>query len=484
MTIGSLRCAVAAAPWALLPAGCGTSPELTPDEAFSPNPVVLDGSIHEWPQEEVLLADGKYIYFRASAFDGTEALQAAPQSLAIWFDLDDSAQTGLRRSVPRAAFDLGIDLEIIFSPPGPDGSPGVGVVVNAVDRAGGRKAIPHAAIDFMFLPTYAATWQEGRFLRSIFDRPELAEVRESGSFSAMLVVLDRGAPTNSWSYPSSAKMPARSDDESGAFALVPTRSMQTVRIMTWNVLRSSPVNNAAPFARIVGAIKPDIILLQEWDYTAPQLSGWFTALIDARGWNALALELHGVSIVTGFPLEPLGEPILLDGNETRFVAGIASTPIGPMCIGSTHLTCCGAAGDERDQRRQLEAGAINAWVASWLEGAGVTMRVIGGDMNLVGSRAPLDMLVGSLGDDAEDLPIAEAYVLGDAAQYTWTDAGQPFTPGRLDYIAAGGSELEIVRAFALDTRRLSDAALARMGLERSDSGATDHLPLVVDVRRK
>jgi endonuclease/exonuclease/phosphatase family metal-dependent hydrolase len=279
-------------------------------------------------------------------------------------------------------------------------------------------------------------------------------------------------------------VPARSGDDGGAFALVPTRSMQTVRIMSWNVLRSSPVDNAAPFARVVGAIKPDIILLQEWDYAAPQLAGWFTALIDARGWNGVALESSGVSIVSGYPLEAVGEPLVLDANETRFVAAIASSPIGPIFVGSTHLTCCGAAGDERDRRRQLEAGAINAWVSSWLDGAGVTMRVLGGDMNLVGSRAPIDTLVAGLSDDAEDLSIAEAYVLGDAAQYTWSDPGNAFTPGRLDYIAAGGSELEIVRAFVLDTRRLSDAALARMGLDRGDGAASDHVPLVVDVRRR
>ena len=56
-----------------------------------------------------------------------------------------------------------------------------------------------------------------------------------------------------------------------------------------------------------------------------------------------------------------------------------------------------------------------------------------------------------------------------------------FTQGRLDWILYSDSTLKVVNAFTLDTARLSDAALERMGFERDDSRASDHLPVVVDV---
>jgi hypothetical protein len=41
-----------------------------------------------------------------------------------------------------------------------------------------------------------------------------------------------------------------------------------------------------------------------------------------------------------------------------------------------------------------------------------------------------------------------------------------------------------VQAFALDTARLTDEALAKSGLERDDTDASDHLPIVMDLRAR
>jgi exonuclease III len=110
------------------------------------------------------------------------------------------------------------------------------------------------------------------------------------------------------------------------------------------------------------------------------------------------------------------------------------------------------------------------------------MVVIGGDWNLVGSREPLDIARGGADLDNSELDVARALVLGDAAMYTWRDAATGFPPGRLDVIVYSDSSAEVVNAFVLDTGRLADRALARMGLDRTDSRASDHLPVVVDLR--
>lgn len=54
-------------------------------------------------------------------------------------------------------------------------------------------------------------------------------------------------------------------------------------------------------------------------------------------------------------------------------------------------------------------------------------------------------------------------------------------PG-LDYALLSDSVLMLSRSLVFDTERFSEAGLARLGLRRADSRASDHLPVVVDFR--
>jgi hypothetical protein len=66
---------------------------------------------------------------------------------------------------------------------------------------------------------------------------------------------------------------------------------------------------------------------------------------------------------------------------------------------------------------------------------------------------------------------------------TWIDAGSSFPPGRLDYAFVTDSVLDIDHEFVLHTPALPDAALQRHGLQAGDTNtASDHLPVVIDVR--
>ena len=132
-----------------------------------------------------------------------------------------------------------------------------------------------------------------------------------------------------------------------------------------------------------------------------------------------------------------------------------------------------------DRQRAEEARQINAALASANPSG---LRVVGGDMNLVGTRPPLDLLRAGLDTDGTDLAVAEPLVLGDRVMFTWRNHDTHFTPGRLDYVVFSDAGAHLANAFVLDTARLSDSALAAAGLERTDATGSDHLPVVVDLR--
>ena len=111
------------------------------------------------------------------------------------------------------------------------------------------------------------------------------------------------------------------------------------------------------------------------------------------------------------------------------------------------------------------------------------MVVFGDDINLIESRDPLDLMAVKLDADDTDLTPAQAPTLGASAFYTWCWQASPFVPGRLDWNLYSDSTLKVVNAFVMDTTRLSNHSLAAYELEREDSRASDHLPLVVDVRK-
>jgi endonuclease/exonuclease/phosphatase family metal-dependent hydrolase len=105
--------------------------------------------------------------------------------------------------------------------------------------------------------------------------------------------------------------------------------------------------------------------------------------------------------------------------------------------------------------------------------------ILGGDFNLNGSTRVMDISVRMLDNDGSALTIAQPPVLGDEELfYTFGISG---LRSRLDYITYSDKSLEVANAFVLDTAILDPESLAAMGLQASDSAATDHLPVVVDV---
>lgn len=468
-----------------------TQPELATAE-FS---VMLDGDIREWPSESVAWADQDYIYLRFTVENERFTLQSAPKTVAILLDADGSASTGMA-GTQEPTGGIGVDLEIQCSPLDPSGgAPTKGVACFAVAADGTRTKIDNSALDVSFSPTYASEWYEARIKRSAAI-PALAASDAGGTARGVVVMTDSAGEIEAWADPFGIILPpARKANEPVAAGdvgagVVPVRPNGTLRVMTLNVLKSGPVTRPDSFARLLNAATPDVVLLEEWDEgDATSVQAWFTTLVKSEsGWHVLKPSGSSVAIASRYPITALGGPVegvkKDDGSDwkVRYVAGKVNSPIGPVAVAAVHLKCCGSADSWEDQLRVREAKAISATFAAAAKD--VKVRVMGGDLNLVGSRPPLDAIRAGGDSDGSDMSVADPVVSGDHAMYTWIDWSTTFTPGRLDYLVYSDASTELVRSFVLDTSRLSDAALNAAGLSRSDSLATDHRPVVVDVRGK
>ena len=284
------------------------------------------------------------------------------------------------------------------------------------------------------------------------------------------------------------RLPEPQGDAALPDVALPQRPAKAVRVVSWNVLRGSPMKSPGPFSRVLRALQPDVVLVQEWDdVDGGVLVEWFEENIGPRPpWHAVTGP-HGVAVVSRLPLAALdlGDLVLPHGapgggEPVQFAAAVVATRLGDVLVASAHLTCCGSAGDERDRRRVAEVSVVR----HALLGLPVEQRrflAVGGDINLVGSRIPLDRLDDNLDADGTDLTPAPTRVLGDRAFYTWTDADSEFSPGRLDWLLYSDATLRGANSFAVDPARLSDRSLERAGLQPPDSRASDHLPIVVDL---
>jgi endonuclease/exonuclease/phosphatase family metal-dependent hydrolase len=454
--------------------------------------ITLDGDVSDWPQDIAAVADAHWLYLRFKLDGPLRTLQGMDSPVAIYIDADGDPSTGKTLEEPAVRGGLGADIEVIFSPREVDAPRvGSGVMFRVHEPDGTARVVPHERLGFSFTPTHAAEWYEARIARSAPE--ELGLKREglgsSGRIAGVVVLRDGRGEVEGWADPFEVEAPPAQPREPRD-ARVPTKPDNAVRVLTYNVEHSSPVKNPKPFARVIRVLNPDVLLFQEWvEGDASALKAWLTAHVDdGADWHVLKGQAWGVAVASRFPLAPLtlmDAPNPVNGeNALRFIGGLAQTPQGPLAVGSTHLKCCGTKDSKEDRQRSAEATAIADMLAkAWGQtpGSEAWGVVIGGDMNLVGSRPPLEALSARADLDGSPLIVAEPLRLGDRAMYTWYDPGNAYTPGRLDFLLYGDATSQAANSFVLDTSVLSEAALARLGLDATDTAASDHLPVVLDV---
>ncbi len=472
---------------AALLAGCSEPPPVSPPTArvvASDVPaIVVDGVFDDWSAigdgNALLMADRDYIYARFLVEGEPAAIQASSRTLAVMLDVDADPATGRARTVDDLP--MGVDLEIAYSPREDDGSAGRGVEVVRYDADGGALRGSHDVAGAVLAPTYASRWYELRVERSAIGRGVGVA---AGEVRGAVGRIGPSGELEGWSAISSTMAPEPRGGTAVAEVALPAKPDGAIRVVSWNVLRGKPREMTGPFARVLDALDPDVVLVQEWTVEGDKyLRGWFNALVptptDDGVWSALMGEAWGVGVVSPWPTERVGGEVYARGGDraTRVVGGVVESPAGRIGVASVHLKCCGGANSREDRIRETEAQAINSMLdAAWGD---VDVRVVAGDLNLVGTRGPMDTLRRGLAADGSDLGVVRAEVLGDGAIYTWWEAGNDFGPGRLDYVLAGGAT--VAQAFVLDTSRLGPVSLAEAGLDAGDTSASDHLPVVVDL---
>ncbi|MEK6702404.1 MAG: endonuclease/exonuclease/phosphatase family protein [Planctomycetota bacterium] len=444
----------------------------------------LDGDITEWSSSAAAAADADHVYLRFKVTDGTEAIQAGSKTVVLYIDADSNATTG-RAGTADPLTAMGVDLEIHFSPRDKaTGKPGKGVAAYAVGGDGSMNHLANIDTGLTFAPTYASDWYEARIDRGLFSKAgvDTSSAKLTGVFATLSEAGEIDAAADRFE----VTLPAARE---GARPVVdvPGRMADTIRVVTYNVQKSKPVQSPDSFARVLDKLDPDVIVLEEWDQgDAASVEEWFRAHWGSpTPWHVHKTSGTGVLIASKFPLSPLPPDTLelTQGKEKpsriRFASAIVDTPAGALMVTGVHLKCCGGASGPEEQTRQAEAKALNMALGQFAAGATVS-RVVVGDLNLVGSRVPLDLLRAGLDSDGTDLGVVAPRVLGDSTHTTWVDWSTEFTPARLDWVLFGRTGAKVAQSFVLDTSLLSAESLARMGLDKGDTSASDHMPVVVD----
>ena len=296
--------------------------------------------------------------------------------------------------------------------------------------------------------------------------------------------------------------------------------------MSWNV----KVNSIFPpdgvrhesFARIVRAIDPDVIGLQEImkpDVASEltQLMNRYVPLEDGQSWqvhtvadNALIsrhpMRQRSGELVVAYPYPKLGLPDFHYGYASALIDLPERLGVADLYVVAMHNKS--GAGRENVHLRQMQSDSIVRWMRKLRDLGRAnaisdnTPVVILGDMNVV-PRASMrffeTLLSGDIVDeqtfgpdfridwDGTDMADARPSHNGNERDYyTWRNDDLPFAPSALDRIIYTDSVMSVRQRFVLNKMTMSAQQLTDLGLRNSDvlyggnASYYDHLPLVTD----
>lgn len=245
----------------------------------------------------------------------------------------------------------------------------------------------------------------------------------------------------------------------------------TLRIMTWNMLQDGLLDPSREQAFRVVLLnhRPDVIAFQEvWsgvDAIRTRVAG-ILQLPEGQQWYARGNQ--GRTIVSRYPIVE-GWPSSSETLDSRFEVVGLDLPAGERFILiNGHMSCC-----DNDHDRLAEAESFVAWMEDLVTPGGEVEAPPGahialvGDLNLVGSSTPLEVLLSARDPTGERLiNLASRHADGPVA-YTWRWDDGDFWPGLLDYVIYAGDTLKPVRHFVVPESSNTEVA-------------SDHLPRIVD----
>jgi endonuclease/exonuclease/phosphatase family metal-dependent hydrolase len=334
-------------------------------------------------------------------------------------------------------------------------------------------------------------------------------------------------PARSPSTPTPVPTPTAARSESTVFASRP--STESLRVMTYNVNWDSifpeddrqnhdlrEFDRGDAFGRIVRAVRPDVLCLQEVNHTrdnddlsrfladamdSPPGETWQVAHVrDTLIATRFGLQEDGYRLVASlYPLDLQQAAARIDLPDDRH----GTTDLYVICA---HFKSGGSPPDISSRSRQADVIASNLRdlqsPGGDLDLPAGTPIVILGDFNIYTTDPAAHARTLQTGDisneaaygadvepdwDGTDLADAHPSHNGLGVDfYTWRTESPLFPWGALDRIFYTDSVLEVANAFILNTELLSDEALERLGLTAEDvildpsSDFYDHLPLVAD----
>ncbi len=446
--------------------------------------LMVDGNLSDWESAHFMAESDEHLFIRFPTLEPT-TLTRSPRAIHIAIDFDGD-DTGVGHFL-----EPGTDIEIVFSPPREPGERGWRPTITGYLPE--ETVLLAADMDLASGPSHASSWFELRLSRA-----KLAKVlraSETGGAAGLAVYArDKESDRIELLATDAIALPDVRNPKptTSRAATIPQTPDGALRVVSWNTLWGSQLETPEPFARVVQALNPDLFLFQEWSrerLTEKQIIDWFKEHIDAKAdWHAMvsgaAGSWSGTLIVSRYPLRgriPRSTPVDAGGWDfpARFAAAVANTPIGAVLVGSLHLKASGAINTPEDVRRFAEADAINRILIGMKSVAEPDHAIVGGDFNLLGDPAVVDRVGRMLDEDGSLLTRIEAPVLGDPALlYTF---GREGLRSRLDYLTYSDHSLQIASAFVLDTGILQEMTLDNLQLDSTDSAASDHLPVVVDL---
>ncbi|HEX9797305.1 MAG TPA: endonuclease/exonuclease/phosphatase family protein [Anaerolineales bacterium] len=300
-----------------------------------------------------------------------------------------------------------------------------------------------------------------------------------------------------------------------------------LRVMTYNVHWDSifpaddPLSHdlrefdrQGAFARILRAVQPDILCLQEINQRRLEddLASFLTHVsAGQQSWQAV--HVRDTLIASPFRLveqdyQLQTRTILPILDQAAALIDLPDEVFGPtdLYMVCAHFKSGGTYGDVLLRVRQ--ADAIMAHLRDSASGQGGSDLAVGtpylvlGDFNIYDTdpaRQRITLLQGDIHDEGgygpDWSPDWDGTALTDALpthndlgddRYTWRADASPLNPGVLDRIFYTDSVLQVENAFVFNTALMTEAALARHSLQWDDvmlvasAGYFDHLPIVAD----
>ena len=293
-----------------------------------------------------------------------------------------------------------------------------------------------------------------------------------------------------------------------------------IRVLTWNIYRdsifpaegvavdASAATRPAQFARVLQALEPDVLCLQQVTVGAARSAALVNSILplpDGASWRAHSAE--DTVILSRFDIAATSDGHVQNGERRRGHAiALIDTPAADLYMVCAHFQSSDGAEDVTLRRQQAEMIVTTLRDAKAGRGA-IALRprtpfVVLGDFNAIEGPRFVDAIAaakavleksGKKSDEGLDWDrssLTDALPRHNATgslRYTWRDDLDKYPPGILDRVLYSDSVLKSVHQFVLDTTSMTYEQLAKARLRTIDvmrdpqAGIHDHYPVVVDL---